>query len=55
MAKTDKELTAEITSAFITAWFQRQSTAPLNGDSIANIIKDVYSAIHSLENDDDSK
>lgn len=53
MSKTDKELAAEITEAYITGWFQRAQTAPLQKTDVCNFIKDVYKTLHSLE--DESK
>ena len=49
MSKTDKELTAEITVAYIEGWFQRSQTAPLQGNDVCNFIKSVYKTIHSIE------
>lgn len=49
MPKTDKELTAEITAAYIAGWFQRTQTPPLQKADVCDFIKNIYKTIHSLE------
>ena len=49
MPKTDKELAVELVSAYISAWFSRENVLrPLDGVTIAGLVKDTYDAIHSL-------
>jgi len=51
MAKTDKELTVEVVNTFVTAWFSKSSNASLKGDTLPELIKDVYTTIANLEED----
>lgn len=49
MPKTDKELTVELVSAYISAWFSRENVLrPLDGETVTALVKDSYNAIHSL-------
>lgn len=50
MSKTDKELTIEVTNAFITSWFSRDNLAPLKGKDVTDMIKAVYQTVKSLDN-----
>jgi len=49
MAKTDKELTAEIVCAHLNAWGTQHNCTPVKNAELPNLIKTVYDAIHSLE------
>ncbi len=49
MPKTDKELTAEITIAYITGRLQHTKTSCISRSDICGLIKDIYKTIHSLE------
>ena len=49
MAKTDKELMAEIVCAYIHAWGTQERCVPVKHTELPGLIKDVYNAIHSLE------
>ena len=49
MAKTDKELTSEIVCEFLRAWGTQNNCVPVKQNELPNIIKNVYSTIHSLE------
>lgn len=48
MNKTDKELTAEIVCTFIESWHAKQGTSALKIDDVQDMIKCVYTTIHSL-------
>lgn len=50
MAKSDKELTAEIVVAFLDSWNGEGKTPPDN-DQLPIIIQIVYDAVHKLEPD----
>lgn len=52
MAKTDKELAVELVSAYLSGWFSRpapQSIKPLDGETLAALIRDAYSALKQLD------
>lgn len=49
MSKTDKELTAEITCAYINAWFQRDVTPPLQGKDVVSMINTIHQTLKSLD------
>ena len=49
MAKTDKELTAEIICAHINAWGTQHNCTPIKNAELPGLIKSVYEAIHSLD------
>ena len=49
MPKTDKELTAEITIAYITGRLQHTQVTSIPKSDICSLIKDIYKTIHSLE------
>lgn len=48
MSKTDKELTIELLSAYITSWNSKGSTQAINFDDLQNLIKTTYKTIHDL-------
>lgn len=48
MAKTDKELTVEIVSAFITSWNSREEAALLQLDDVKDLIKNIHDTISQL-------
>lgn len=50
MPKTNKELTAEIVSTYIQAWFGSSRTAAMKAEDVADIIKLVHSTISALPN-----
>lgn len=53
MPKTDKELAVELASAYIRAWFSRQEPKkPLDGETLAALVKDAYDAVHALPTSD---
>ena len=51
MAKTDKELTAEIVCSYINAWGTQNNCVPVKHSELPGLIKDVYNTVHSLETD----
>ena len=51
MAKTNKELTAEIVIAYVQSWNNSQYTKPMQPDELVDTIKTVYSTICGLSND----
>lgn len=53
MAKTDKELMAEIVCAHIHAWGTQDNCTPLKNDSLPSLIENVYNTIHSLDDTTD--
>lgn len=48
MSKTDKELTVELLSAYITSWHSNGSTQAINFDELQNLIKTTHKTIHEL-------
>lgn len=50
MAKTDKELMAEIVCSYLHAWGTQDNCVPVKHAELPGLIKDVYNTIHSLEN-----
>lgn len=55
MAKTNKELTAEIVSTYIQAWFSSSRTAAMKANDVADIIAVVYDAIAGLPDEPEHK
>ena len=49
MSKTDKELTAEITIAFINSWNAKSSTRALDCTNVQDIIAGIHSALKKLD------
>lgn len=52
MAKTDKELAAEITSTYIESWFQKPNTGILQAKEVSDFFKSIYQTVSSCETDD---
>lgn len=48
MAKTDKELTAEIVNNYVTSWNAKERTSPLQFSDLEEAIKLVYKTIRDL-------
>ena len=48
MAKTDKELTAEIVIAIINSW-SGEGKRPLDPNLVPGVIQGIYNEIHGLE------
>lgn len=48
MAKTDKELTAEIVSTYITSWNARDKSNPVNKPQLIDLIQTVHRTIQEL-------
>jgi predicted transcriptional regulator len=48
MAKTDKELTAEIVNTYVSSWNGAHNTQPIKTDVLLNIIKSVHKTISEL-------
>lgn len=55
MAKTDKELTAEIVCSYIHAWGTQNNCVPVKHAELPGLIKDVYDTVHSLEESSDEE
>ncbi|MDM7651160.1 MucR family transcriptional regulator [Lactococcus lactis] len=49
MAKTDKELTAEIVSAYVPSWNISDGTKPMDHNELMQLINDVHSALQKLK------
>ncbi len=49
MAKTDKELTAEIVSAYVPSWNISDGTQPMDHNELVQLINDVHSALQKLK------
>lgn len=52
MAKTDKELTAEIVCSYIHAWGTQANCTPVKQNNLPSVIKDVYNTIVNLGKED---
>ncbi|MDU5492413.1 MAG: hypothetical protein E6094_05555 [Clostridium perfringens] len=52
MSKSNKELVAELTSAFITSWNSREDTKPLNKDNIRDTFNFFKELIESMDEKD---
>lgn len=48
MGKTDKELTTEITIAFIESWNNKSNTAALKIENVCDIIEAIYRTVNNL-------
>ncbi|SPT99128.1 Uncharacterised protein [Lysinibacillus capsici] len=48
MAKTDKELTAEIVSTYVTSWNGNGKTSPVNFTELTDLIKSVHKTLREL-------
>ncbi len=48
MAKTDKELTAEIVCSYIQGWCSSPRSETLQPNYVADMIQTVFDAVHSL-------
>lgn len=48
MAKTDKELTAEIVNNFVASWNNSGKTNPINSPQLIDLIKNVHETIQNL-------
>lgn len=56
MAKTDKELTAEIVCSFVNAWGVSSNCTPPRADGLCQLIEDVYDTVSKLnKNDSDAE
>ena len=51
MAKTNKELTAEIVIAYVQSWNNSQYTKPIQPSELVDTIQTVYSTICDLSED----
>ncbi|WP_195199261.1 hypothetical protein [Faecalispora jeddahensis] len=49
MAKTDKELAAEITEVFIQSWNAKDSTRAIQASAACDILKSVYKTLQELD------
>jgi hypothetical protein len=49
MAKTDKELTAEIVCSYLNAWGTQSNCVPVKHAELPGLIADVYTAIKELD------
>jgi len=49
MAKTDKELTAEIVCEIIRAWGISQNSTPIQSSQVPDIIKSIYDTVSKLD------
>ncbi len=49
MAKTDKELAAEIICSYINAWGTQNNCTPVKQSELPKLIKDVYEVIAGLD------
>lgn len=48
MSKTDKELTAEITIAFINSWNAKSNTNVLDCSAVQDLITNIHSTLKKL-------
>ena len=49
MAKSDKELTAEIVCSYMHAWGTQSNCIPVKQDQLPTLIQDVYNTISKLD------
>lgn len=49
MAKTNKELVVELTTAFIDSWNSKERTSPVNCEQAADIFNTFKSLIESMD------
>ena len=49
MSKTDKELTAEITIAFINSWNARPNTSVLDCSAVKDLITNIHSTLKKVK------
>ncbi|MEY8514213.1 hypothetical protein [Lactococcus taiwanensis] len=49
MSKTDKELTTEIVTNYISSWNSAPNTKPIKSDALISIIKHVHATLKELK------
>ena len=55
VAKTDKELTAEIVNNYVASWNGAGNTQPIKTDTLLGIIKSVHKTIRELPETSEKK
>lgn len=49
MSKTDKELTTEIVTNYVSSWNSAPNTKPIKSDALISLIKAVHSTLKELK------